>query len=268
MSNPVTISDCKCVLVIGATAGLGRALALAIHELPSKPTVIAAGRRQQRLDELAKQGARIKTLTFDVNVSRDALKSAVQDVCQKYPELDAVLFVSGVQHLFDFKKPETVNLDILEGELNTNYTAIARMVTFFLPHFLKLSDQARPSLLVTVTSGLGIVPGPWVPNYCATKAALHSLTLSLHNQLSDTKVKVAEIFPPLVESELHDHQGTTPKLSKMWLPLEDFTKEAMEGLKRGDVQIPVGRVKQQWDIFEKGKLEKSANSMAIFSKAQ
>ena len=89
-SNPVTISDCKCVLVIGATAGLGRALALAIHDLPSKPTVIAAGRRQERLNELAKQSERIKTLRFDVNADRDALKSTVQEVTQKYPDVRRV----------------------------------------------------------------------------------------------------------------------------------------------------------------------------------
>ncbi|TFY61938.1 hypothetical protein EVJ58_g4200 [Rhodofomes roseus] len=265
MSNPATISDCRSVLVIGATAGLGRALALAIHGLPSKPTVIAAGRRQERLDDLAKQGERIQTVKFDVNASRDALKSAVQDVYQKYPDLDAVLFVSGIQHLFDFKKPESINLDTLEEELNTNYTSIIRMATFFLPHFLKLSEQGRPSLMITVTSGLAIVPGPWVPNYCATKAALHSFTLSLHTQLKSTKVKVMEIFPPLVESELHDHQGTTPALSKLWMPLDEFTKEAMEGLQRGDVEIPVGKSAQQWEAFEKGKLEKVEGAQKLFS---
>lgn len=89
-SNATTISDCKCILVIGATAGLGRALALAIHDLPSKPTVIAAGRRQERLDELAKESERIKTLKLDVNASRDALKSAVQNVTQKYPDVRRV----------------------------------------------------------------------------------------------------------------------------------------------------------------------------------
>lgn len=168
-----------------------------------------------------------------------------------------------------------------------------------------MQEQGRPSLLVTVTSGLAIVPGPWVPNYCATKAALHSFTISLATQLRDTKVKVVELFPPyvhtvsqprlhsiltivyrLVESELHDRscrfllrdmhrishhdftdQGTTERLSKVWMPLADFTKEAMDGLKRGDDAIPVGLVRSQWETHEKGKLEKAANTMSIFSKS-
>lgn len=46
------IEDAKCVLIIGATSGIGRALALAIHDLPTQPTVIVAGRRMERLEEL------------------------------------------------------------------------------------------------------------------------------------------------------------------------------------------------------------------------
>ncbi|KAL6297746.1 hypothetical protein BKA93DRAFT_745420, partial [Sparassis latifolia] len=182
-------------------------------------------------------------------------KSAVQRVVSIYPDLDAVVFSSGVQHQFDFTKPESVDLDKLETELLTNYTSVTRM-TSFLPHLLKLS-QGRPSLLVPITSSLAIVPGPWVPNYSATKAALHSFALSLDVQLHGTNVHVAEIFPPLVESELHDHQGTTPRLSKVWMPLTQFTAE---GLQSGAVRVPVGVARGTWDPFEKGKLEKMGES--------
>ncbi|GBE86588.1 hypothetical protein BKA93DRAFT_733071 [Sparassis latifolia] len=255
-----SISDCKCVLVVGATSGIGRSLALAIHALPSEPTVIVAGRRQDRLEQLAKEGARIRTLQLDVTAPRDALKSAVQRVVSTYPDLDAIVFSSGVQHQFDFTKPESVDLEKLETELLTNYTSVTRMTSFFLPHLLKLSEQGRPSFLVPITSSLVIVPGPWVPNYSATKAALHSFALSLDVQLHGTNVHVAEIFPPLVESELHDHQGTTPRLSKVWMPLTQFTAEAMEGLQSGAVQVPVGDARGTWDTFEKGKLEKMEES--------
>ncbi|OCH95777.1 NAD(P)-binding protein [Obba rivulosa] len=249
------IGDCKCVLVIGATAGIGRALALAIHALPSKPTVIVSGRRQQRLDELSKVGERIEAVRFDVNGNREDLKAFVQDITSRFPDLDAVIFSSGIQHIFDFNKPENIDLDVLETELNTNYTSIVRLITFFLPQFLKLSAEGRPSYLVPISSGLAIVPKASTPNYCATKAALHSLSMSLFQQLKDTNVHIIEIMPPLVESELHDHQGTTPVLSKFWMPLNTFTEYVMEGLKRGDFQITPGTSGENWERFEKGKLE-------------
>ncbi|CCL98975.1 uncharacterized protein FIBRA_00983 [Fibroporia radiculosa] len=251
------ISVSKCVLVVGATSGIGRALALAIHSLPSKPTVVVAGRRQERLDELVQTSDRLKAFQLDMNSNKEILKSSMQDLVTKHPELDAIIFASGVQHLFNFKKPEEIDLDLLELELNTNYTSITKMVTSLLPHFLKLSESGRPSLIVTITSSLAIIPGPWVPNYCATKAALHSFSVSLNAQLQGTNVRVVEIFPPLVESELHDHQGTTPALSKFWMPLDIFTEAAVDGLVRGDTYIPVGDAVRQWNRFEKGKAEES-----------
>ncbi|GJE85776.1 NAD(P)-binding protein [Phanerochaete sordida] len=251
-----TIRDAKCILVVGATAGIGRALALAIHDLPSRPTVIAAGRRQERLDELAQTGDRVKTARVDLTSGRAALKQFVDEMLATYPDLDAVVLSSGIQHIFDFKQPEQkFDLDLFEDEYTTNYVATVTLIKFFLPHFLKLSEQGRPSFLMPITSGLGIVPGPWVPTYSATKAALHSLALSLNHQLKDTKVQVMEIMPPLTESELHDHQGMTPKLSKFWLPLDEFTEQTMAGLCRGDVQVCPGDTQDKWDKFEKGKIE-------------
>lgn len=126
------IGDCKCVLVIGATSGIGRSLALAIHALPSKPTVLVSGRRQERLDELSKMDLRLKAVRFDVSGSRDDSKRFVQDITTRYPDvrlatgelcllpnsydsrvhqLDAVMFSSGIQHIFDFSKPEGIDLN-------------------------------------------------------------------------------------------------------------------------------------------------------------
>ncbi|KAI9058840.1 NAD-P-binding protein [Trametes sanguinea] len=249
------IKDAKCVLVLGATSGIGRALALAIHDLDSRPTVIVSGRRQERLDELAGHGERIKTARVDINTSEDNLKKFVQDTVSKYPDLDAVIFSSGIQHIFDFTKPESIDLNKFQDEINTNYISIFKLIVMFLPHLLKLSDKGRPSFIVPISSGLSIVPSAAVPDYSATKAALHSLSISLRLQLAMTKVQVIEILPPLVESELHDHQGKTPVLSKVWMPLKEFTEHAMAGLIRGDPNVPVGNASQDFNHFEKGKQE-------------
>jgi NADP-dependent 3-hydroxy acid dehydrogenase YdfG len=87
-----SISDSKCILVVGSTAGIGRSLALAILDLPSQPTVIVCGRRKERLDELvASHNAtgRLKSVTLDVLSERNALKSSIEDIINTYPDVCA-----------------------------------------------------------------------------------------------------------------------------------------------------------------------------------
>ncbi|KAF9059537.1 hypothetical protein BDP27DRAFT_1195378, partial [Rhodocollybia butyracea] len=62
-----------------------------------------------------------------------------------------------------------------------------------------------------------------------------------------------EISPPLVESELHDAEGTTEKLSKFWMPLDAYTKETIEGLQRGDSVVSSGMAKFAYEKFEQPK---------------
>jgi len=120
-----------------------------------------------------------------------------------------------------------------------------------------------PSFIVTVTSGLGSIPLPLVANYCATKAAMHSLCISLRSQMRKTKIKVVEVVPPLVESELHNHEGTTERLSKFWMPLREFTPKVMEGLYRGDETISIGTAADSFAKFEEGKQEAANRLLSL-----
>ncbi|KIK04269.1 hypothetical protein K443DRAFT_93553 [Laccaria amethystina LaAM-08-1] len=246
-----SIKDSKCVLVTGATSGIGRALAQCIARLPSKPCVIAVGRRQERLDELAKEG--LETVQLDVEASYDALKKFADEIILKYPNLDSIIFCAGVQHEFNFKGE--VDLSNVVSEININYTSVVALISLFLPHLLSLGAQGRKCSIIPVTSGLAIVPAPWVLNYSASKAALHSFSVSLRAQLKNTNVHVMEVIPPLVESELHDAYGTTEKLSRFWMPLEEYTTKTMEGLENGDVYITTGNIQGVFEKFEKGKDE-------------
>ena len=78
---------------------------------------------------------------------------------------------------------------------------------------------------MTVTSGLAFTPLALTPTYCATKAAIHSWSLSLRYQLKDTAVRVLELAPPYVQTELMgEHQANDPRA----MPLADFIAEVMQ----------------------------------------
>ena len=94
------------------------------------------------------------------------------------------------------------------------------------------------------SSGLGIVPLPRCPNYNATKAALHQFILSIRRQLQDTSVKVVELLPPAVQSELHDaeHQPDIQNGRSVGITIEEFMATAWPGIVEGKEEIAVGFV--------------------------
>jgi short-subunit dehydrogenase involved in D-alanine esterification of teichoic acids len=105
-----------------------------------------------------------------------------------------------------------VDLGLFDTELVTNYTAPVHLTKAFLP---SLIAQNKPTALMYTTSGLAVVPLGRCPGYCATKAALHHFLIPLRTHLKETNVRVIEIAPPAVQTELHDEAvqpgiGQTP----------------------------------------------------------
>ena len=91
--------------------------------------------------------------------------------------------------------------------------------------------------MVHVGSGLGFVPLAKAPIYSATKAAVHSFTVSLRRQLADSTVQVVEIIPPVVDTRLHRDLPQVPPMAR---PLETFIDRAMRSLDAGKDEIPIG----------------------------
>ncbi len=83
---PIGIDAARCVLVTGATSGIGRALALAIAALPTEPTVIAAGRRPARLAELA-QVKGVEPLALALGAELGPLKEAADALIARFPDV-------------------------------------------------------------------------------------------------------------------------------------------------------------------------------------
>ncbi|KAF1957215.1 short-chain dehydrogenase/ reductase-like protein [Byssothecium circinans] len=243
------------VLVIGATSGIGLAYAEKVVEAGKH--VIVVGRRKENLDAFVdKQGKdKATAIAFDITKLSEIPKFA-GDVTSKHPDLDCVIINSGIQRGFDFTKPETVDLDVFEQEFLTNYTAYIHLTKAFLPHFQK---QEKETALMYTSSGLALLPLVKRLGYSATKAALHHFLLALREQMKagPGNVKIVEIFPPAVQTELHDekHQPDIKNGRQIGMPLAEFTEDSWAKIVRGDEQVPVGFVVQAFEAFEKKRQE-------------
>ncbi|CAK7204066.1 UV-damaged DNA-binding protein rad7 [Sporothrix eucalyptigena] len=233
----------KKALVVGATSGIGEALAIKLAETGTH--VVAVGRREDRLQALvgkAPQGT-ISTLVLDIT-DLPSIATFASVVTSAHPDLDAVILNSGVQRAFDFGQPGTVDLATLELELKTNYTAYVYLVTAFLPHLQALSKKSN-AYFVFISATLGLVPSlVRTPNYNASKAALHSFLTTLRQQQLDAgfdQLRVVEVFPPAVQTELHDpvHQPDLMGGDTLGMPLAAFTNELYTKL-GADPQLFVG----------------------------
>lgn len=236
----------KKALIVGATSGIGEALAVKLAE--GGTHVVAVGRRQDRLEALvgkAPQGS-ISIMLLDIT-DLPAIASFAAVVTAAHPDLDAVILNSGVQRALNFGHPETIDLAAFDLELKTNYTAYVYLITAFLPHLQKVAkatDDSK-SYLVCISATMGLVPSlVRTPNYNASKAALHSLITTLRQQQIDAgyeRLRVVEVFPPAVQTELHNtvHQPDLVGGEELGVPLATFTDQLVAKLST-DPELYVG----------------------------
>jgi uncharacterized oxidoreductase len=182
------------VLITGGGTGIG--LALAEQLVRRDNQVIICGRRRQRLLTAKK---RIPQLYIRVcDVSRPAsCRALAQWVISEFNHLNILVNNAGIQRTVDFRKG-TRDLPDADEEVATNLLAPIHLSALLIPH---LRRQQRAAI-VNISSGLAFTPLAVVPVYCATKSAIHSLSLTLRFQLRDTPVRVFEVAPPIVSTGL------------------------------------------------------------------
>jgi len=209
------------ILITGGGSGIGRGLAESLHKLGNK--VVIAGRRQDALDETTRENPGIVSMNLNVN-DPEAIRAFANRVTAEHPGLNVLVNNAGIMKTENLKTLPA-SLGDSEAVITTNLLGPIRLTAAFLPH---LQRQARAAI-INVSSGLGFVPLPVTPTYSATKAALHSYTLSLRVQLADTPVEVIEIIPPAVATDLTPGRSTA---DARMMSLPDFIDQTMRILQK------------------------------------
>ena len=206
------------ILITGGGSGIGRGLAEALHALGNQ--VVIAGRRRQALDSTTAANPGMKSLNLDIE-DPAAIRAFAAQAAADFPSLNVLINNAGIM------RPEKLlaqqpDLADAEALITTNLLGPIRLTAALLP---LLQRQPRSTIL-NVSSGLAFLPLALTPTYCATKAAIHSYTLSLRYQLRATQIEVLELIPPYVATHLMGG-ADDPRA----MPLGKFIAEVMEILK-------------------------------------
>jgi uncharacterized oxidoreductase len=224
------------ILIIGGSAGIGFEIAK-LFSTDNK--VIITGRNEQRLQQAAAKLKNVTTVVSDVADAADVQK-LVKLLNAEHPDLNIVVNNAGKAFVYDLAADGVDGFDKASQEIQTNFLSIIRLNEKLLPLLRRQPDAA----IVNVTSIVAIAPGARLATYAASKAALHSYTLSLRYSLAKTNVKVFELMPPLVDTEfsteIGGHKGIKPVV---------VAEALLKGLEADDLEIRVGQTEEFYRFY-------------------
>lgn len=218
------------ILITGGASGIGRGLAEAFHRLGNQ--VIVAGRRRDYLDAVTQANPGMRAIELDVT-DHQSIAEASARLLREHPSLNVLINNAGMMALDNPAEP--IDDRMLVESIATNFLGPIRMTSALIGHL-----KAQPAAtIVNVTSGMGFVPFAIGAVYSASKAALHSWTMTLRYQLRDSSVKVVELAPPWVRTDLlnsNEAEGAMPRTA--------FIDESMALLASGVDEVLVQRVRR------------------------
>lgn len=218
------------IFITGGGSGIGRGLAEAFHKLGNQ--VIISGRRKSALEETTKANPGIVSLELDIE-NPASIKAATKHLIAAYPKLNVLINNAGIM------LPDTAagvqNDAQLVATIATNLTGPLCITSALIEHL-----KAQPSAsIIYNTSMLAFVPMAATSVYSATKAALHSYVLSQRFKLRSSTVKVLELIPPWVRTDLMNSRE-----AEAAMPLDEFITEAMRQLGTDAEEILAGNAAQ------------------------
>jgi uncharacterized oxidoreductase len=221
------------ILITGATSGIGLGLAQRLYAQGHR--LILTGRRQALLDEATKANPGMTGYQNDITDPTQIADLAAR-LAKDHPDLSTVILNAGIMQPERLGANQTP-LTVAEDTIATNLLGPIRLTHALMPQLLAQAS-AR---IITVTSGLAFVPLAMTPTYSATKAAIHSWTQSLRFQLAETNIRVHELAPPGVQTDLMPGHRTSPHA----MPFDDFINEVMSIMGQDPMpdEILVERVK-------------------------
>lgn len=221
MENPFSLEG-KCILVTGASSGIGRGVAVACAKMGAK--VVLSGRNEARLQETLSslEGEGHVVLCGDLN-----LEEKRKEIVDNMPGLDGVVYCAGISQI---QMAKFMDQSSLEEIFQTNVFSPLLLNTLLL----KKKKIQKNSSIIFISSISGVFRSQiGEGSYGATKAALAGYVKSLALELSAQGIRVNTIHPGVVETPLLEVSNGT------------FGEEELEALRQ---KYPLKRFGKPEDI--------------------
>lgn len=219
------------VLITGGTSGIGLEL---VKQLTAQGArVIVTGRNAAALEAVRKQFPDVYTYQSDVSNPRD-IEQLYADVTQRFPALNIIMNNAGLMRLIDLQD-RGHDLEDIVREINTNLSGTIQMVHQFLPHLMKQKQAA----VVNFSSAIAFMAYSSAPVYSASKSGVHAYTKALRLQLGQTPVKVIEVIPPGVNTNLQNDWVLQPNPRQM-MDVDQMVNRVIKGILKGKTEIKPG----------------------------
>lgn len=222
------------ILITGGSSGIGLEFVKQLTE--EGATVIVTGRKMDALEKAKAQFPNLHIFQSDVSNPKD-IEQLYEHVTRQFPNLNIIINNAGQMRLIDLQDT-SLSLENINREVASNLTGTIQMVHQFLPHLLKQKSAA----IVNTSSGIAFMTYSAAPVYSATKAGVRAYTLALRQQLEDTHVKVFELIPPGVKTNLQNEWAKQPN-QNMMMDADKLVKAAIKDLKNDHLEIKPGLVK-------------------------
>ncbi|HTH81329.1 MAG TPA: SDR family NAD(P)-dependent oxidoreductase [Mucilaginibacter sp.] len=229
----------KTVLITGGGSGIGLEIAKLLSAKNNK--VIITGRNADKLQKAASGLSNVTTIASDVT-NADSVKKLVATIKADFGGLD--ILINNAGNAYSFKLGENVNAaEKALDEFNTNFFAVLNLTEQLLPTLSASPDAA----IVNVTSIVALTPAANIPTYSASKAALRSYTLALRLALQDSRVKVFELMPPLVNTDFSKEIG-----GENGIPPIQVAQDLIDAFENDKYEIHVGATADIYALTLKG----------------